>query len=182
MKRLTLNLSFLTAFLFTQFSCKQEKVKNDLIIQTKAEIGFNVSTPSFRVLNLQSDHQIELSGIPKNWKQLYVKQIPIDEHQYTYQRYHLDQMSIEDFEDYWESHLKFVKDKEFSKSPIKCFVNLAIGKTFNDKLICIIDENNNLDFSDDKAFSPTILNEDTPIKCSQGSKKLNFNISLITIL
>ena len=175
MKSFSFILSFLSILIFLQFSCEQQKAKSDLIIEVKSEIGFNVLTPSFRVLDLQSDNdEIEISGVPENWNEVYIKQIPINEHQFVYQRYYEDEMSIDQFENYWESHREVIKDQAFSKSPIKCYVNLIVGKTIDERLICIIDENNNFDFSDDTEFFPILLNEENPNEMLSGVKEIRF--------
>jgi thiol-disulfide isomerase/thioredoxin len=102
----------------------------------------------------------EFKNIPSDLRDIKRGRIYFDIRQYLFQNYLEGKLSKKDFEKIKnESRIKF-SDFSLVKRNIKCYVNIISAKNENGETVCIIDANNNYDFSDDNIFIP--LNDSLP--------------------
>ncbi|WP_212922915.1 TlpA family protein disulfide reductase [Capnocytophaga cynodegmi] len=97
---------------------------------------------------------LNVSGVPKDWTNVKYADIVTDMRQMAYQNHLLGNITDEiyqKFQERWEWKPDISK---LSKEPIKVKIALAFGKDLEGKTRCVVDANNNLDFSDDKIFTP----------------------------
>ena len=110
--------------------------------------------------------ELKTKGIPDDWKNAEVGGIQMNIRQTVYQNYLAGNVS-EEWYTYLQKAWTWTPDTLIlSKTPIKSQIAFAYNKDILGNFSVIIDANNNLDFSDDKVFSP-ILPEDSIIKEKQ---------------
>lgn len=96
----------------------------------------------------------EFQGIPKNLKNIKTGVICFDREQYVYQNFISGKINKERFNEIKDKSKKSFNEKELVKRTIKCYVSLISATNKLNENVCIIDQNNNYDFSDDKPFIP----------------------------
>ena len=118
--------------------------------------------------------KVELSGLPRNWKETVVGQIWFDSHQFVYQNFKQGNLSPEYYDALVKSWNIDTTSGGLIAEPIRCFVNVVRGKTTEGSFAYIIDSNNDFDFSDEKKMlHPLILNEDKADSLSQYAIKVD---------
>ena len=112
--------------------------------------------------------ELKTKGIPDDWKDAEVGGIQMNIHQTVYQNYLAGNVSEEWYTFLQEAWTWTPDTLTLSKEPIKSQIVFAYNKDILGNFSVIIDANNNLDFSDDKIFSPmTSLPVDSIIKKEQ---------------
>lgn len=102
----------------------------------------------------------EFKNIPSNLKGIKRGRIYFDLSQYLFQNYVAGKLSKKDFEKIKNnSRIKF-NESLLVKKEIKCYVNIISATNKKNETVCIVDANNNYDFSDDDLFIP--LNDSLP--------------------
>lgn len=99
---------------------------------------------------------LSVKGIPKNWQNTAKGIIWLNTYQFVYQNYISGNITKE-----WYQHLQTSwqwkpNERKLSKKPIKCYVYAVWGTDPSGKQLVMVDTNNNLDFSDEKAFLPEV--------------------------
>lgn len=94
----------------------------------------------------------EFRGIPQNLKNIKRGIICFDRDQYVYQNFINGKIDKERFNKIKDQSMSPFNEKELVKRTIKCYVSLISATNELNENICIIDQNNNYDFSDDKPF------------------------------
>jgi thiol-disulfide isomerase/thioredoxin len=106
-----------------------------------------------------------LNAIPKNWRNVQKGRILLDMHQFAYQHYLKGNISSAFYKDLQENWNWYPDTALLSSSFIKCFIYVVSGFTADGRHMIKIDQNNNLDLSDDEAFElksgPAGSNPDT---------------------
>ena len=105
---------------------------------------------------------LEMRGIPANLKNIKRGIIWFDPQQYVYQNFIGGKISKEIFSQIKNDLRNNLNEKLLSKNAIKCFVNIISGTNEKNEIVCIVDANNNYDFSDDIPFIP--LDDSLPDK------------------
>lgn len=95
-----------------------------------------------------------LKGIPKDLKNIKKYYVWFEPYQFAYQNFIAGKISKEDYTQIQEMWQWVPNEKKLSKNQLKCYVNIIYGVNDNNEKLCIIDINNNLDFSDDTLFAP----------------------------
>ncbi|GAB3014910.1 peroxiredoxin family protein [Spirosoma pulveris] len=106
---------------------------------------------------------LNVVGIPANWSHVDKAMVWLNTNQLVYQNFiqgTLTEAQYKDFRNYW----KLTADTaQLSRKPIKCYVYTLRG--FDEqtgKWAVLIDTNNNLDFSDETAFYPEVIQRNNP--------------------
>jgi thiol-disulfide isomerase/thioredoxin len=102
----------------------------------------------------------EIKGIPENLKNIKRGIVCFDFAQYIYQNFIGGKMSEENFDKIKNMMGESFNEKVLVKNKIKCYVNIIRGTNGSNENVCLIDSNNNYDFSDDVSFMP--LDNNTP--------------------
>jgi thiol-disulfide isomerase/thioredoxin len=97
----------------------------------------------------------ESKGIPKDWKEFYVKQIWFDAFQVMYQEFNQKKINESTFEEKYKSWTKNPNQRKLSKTSINCYVNIVFRENKNGHIEYILDTNNNKDFSDEEIRNPS---------------------------
>ncbi|MDP4282869.1 MAG: TlpA disulfide reductase family protein [Bacteroidota bacterium] len=144
----------------------------------------------------------EFKNIPSDLRDIKRGRIYFNIRQYLFQNYLEGKLSKKDFEKIKnESHIKF-SDFSLAKGNIKCYVNIISAKNEKGETVCMIDANNNYDFSDDNIFIPLsdslpdqelnrhlanvvsqrflngkIVNETTPLLIAKDGSALGYSIA-----
>jgi thiol-disulfide isomerase/thioredoxin len=106
-----------------------------------------------------SNTYLAVKGIPASWKDPKKQMIIIDYPQFLYQNTRNGNIT--------KSQLVTLKDAGWNidsssalPSFIKCYVYVAMGTDEHNRMVAIVDQNNNLDFSDDLVLFPKDLTSD----------------------
>jgi len=99
-----------------------------------------------------------LKGIPDDWSNIVTQHVWFDPHQFAFQNYKMGILSESYFNELQVSWNIDLNKRPFSAKPIKCFVYVIYGKDKNGIIKYKVDTNNNLNFSDDTEYSPSIVN------------------------
>ena len=100
---------------------------------------------------------LPITGTPAKWRSVSKSIIWLNSRQFVYQNYVLGNISLEMY-NYLQKSWKWQPDElKLSKKPIKCYVYVIWGINSEGNWMAMVDTNNNLDFSDEKAFYPEIL-------------------------
>lgn len=146
-------------------SCQSDSEDKRSIVSIPFTIveGYGPFVPSFGLLaaeNKQSEWAKtyeNLKGIPKNWYNVTQSHIWLDPYQFVYQHYKKGNIPNGMFR-YLQQSWKWVPDTtQLTSNFIRCFVYVVNGLDKNGNQWVIVDTNNNLDFSDEKAFEPEQL-------------------------
>ena len=97
---------------------------------------------------------LKVTGLPDNWPDLKVGDIPINQYQFVYQNYNLGNISKERYKSLQKRYDWKPDTLELSKEPLKCKIAFAYSKDSTGVIKMVVDTNNNLDLSDDKIFTP----------------------------
>lgn len=97
---------------------------------------------------------LEVKGIPKDLKNIKRGIICFDLIQYVYQNFIAGKISRESFTKIKNMLGANYNESVLVKNKIKCYVNLISATNDSNEDVCIIDANNNYDFSDDVSFIP----------------------------
>jgi thiol-disulfide isomerase/thioredoxin len=111
--------------------------------------------------NLWAKTYLKVAGIPKNWTDTKQGHITTDPHQSAYQDFILGYITKVDYERMQKLANWNPDTLKLSKKPLKCKVAFAYGKDSTGVTKMVVDANNNLDFSDDKVFTPFEINSRT---------------------
>ncbi len=152
--------------LVTLISCNNKREVNTKVevLNLNSKIGisdfdFKVNSISWSPINPKNPWKKTLpdfKGIPKNWQKVNVEEVVYDLYQFVYQHYYLGNFTKEEFLGYVSSWKIDTISVKYSKKPILCSFNIAIGVK-NDSLVYKLDKNRNNDFSDDKLNFPMNL-------------------------
>ena len=96
----------------------------------------------------------QVKGIPLDLTDVKKSIIYFDFGQYYYQNFTAGNLSLEDFTRLKNNGSIKFNEKALVKNPIKCFVLVIVAINKKKEKVCIIDANNNFDFSDDEMFIP----------------------------
>lgn len=99
----------------------------------------------------------EFKNIPSTLKNIRRGRIYFDFTQYIYQNFLAGTINKENFIAVKNAGVKF-NEKLLSKKPIKCYINLIYATNMKNEKVCMVDANNNYDFSDDIIFVPVNAN------------------------
>lgn len=127
----------------------------------------NPHNVGFRFLNLTprknddawSKTYSSLTGLPSNWENLNHNEIYFDYPQFVFQNVKQGNLPESQFEYVIGNKIELCSGV-YSAKPIKCYVNIIYGKNPDRKLVCKIDTNNNLDFSDEDEIVVPDLGKD----------------------
>lgn len=117
---------------------------------------------------------LKVTGIPNNWTDIKQGHITTDPHLATYQDYILGDLTKESFESLNKNSNWIPDTMNLPKVPLKCKIAFAYGKDSTGAIKMVVDANNNLDFSDDKIFTPFEINSKT--KTNKDSLAVNNSI------
>jgi len=101
---------------------------------------------------------LNVSGIPDNWIDVKQGDIYTNIYQSVFQNYYLGNITKERYESLQKSWDWIPDTLNLSKEPLKCKIAFAFGKDSTGEIKMVVDANNNLDFSDDKIFTPIEIN------------------------
>jgi peroxiredoxin len=100
---------------------------------------------------------LPIRGIPAKWRSVSKSMIHLNIRQLVYQNYVLGNITS-DMYSYLQKSWKWKPDElKLSKKPIKCYVYVIWGINSEGNWMAMVDTNNNLDFSDEKAFYPEVI-------------------------
>lgn len=160
--------------------------QNEIIeLPLSKEIGYGYFKPSFRGINTYPAEktgrplektQLNLSGPPSNWGNIKYGDIETNIYQTVYQAYLEEKISQKDFDQMKKAWDWKLDSSELSESAIKTKIGFATGTDSSGNLKMIIDANNNLTLTDDKAFEP--LNHDSIKDYNQDSIALKNSIPI----
>lgn len=102
---------------------------------------------------------LKTKGTPKNWQNVQYGDITTDYHQSIYQDFTKGNITKEFYEELQKSWNWRPNLSRLSKQPLKVKIAFAYTKDSFGKIQMVVDANNNLDFSDDKIFTPLELKE-----------------------
>jgi thiol-disulfide isomerase/thioredoxin len=147
--------------LFTAYA-QPEKI---IEVPIKLVNGYGPFSPGFVVQGRVSSHEVEgwnatdltIKGVPKHWKKVVKKMIWFDARQFLYQNFKQANLSAEFYKDVAQSWGVDTVNRVYSKDPIKCYVYFIFSRD-EGKITCMVDTDNDLDFSDEKEFVPAMLN------------------------
>lgn len=155
-------LFFIVIFFGGCQSSSGDKNRTESIPFTIVE-GYGPFVPSFGLLGAEDKQSgwaktyESPKGIPENWHHVIQSNIWLDPYQFVYQHFkkgNIDKGMYESLQQSW----KWVPDTtQLTSTFIRCFVYAVSGRDKNGKQWVIVDTNNNLDFSDEKAFEPEQL-------------------------
>lgn len=117
-----------------------------------------------------------VKGIPAAWREVVKTMVWLNGYQVVYQNYKAGNISQEMYESLQKSWKWSPDEKQLSEKPIKCFVYVVRGIDKTGKVAVLIDQNNNLDMSDETAFYPetvTIANWNANY---QDSHKISYEV------
>ena len=120
-------------------------------------VSFSFLRTTDRIDSTWINTKKELSGIPKDWIKCGRNEIWLDARQFTYQNYKAGKLTQEAYHEYKDAWQIDPAKKLYSDVEIKCSFYVLLGKDKKNKTKCKIDTNNDLNFSDEKEFSPVIL-------------------------
>ena len=113
----------------------------------------------------------EIKGVPGNLKDIKRGIICFDRAQYVYQNFNAGKISKADFAEINKTAGNTFKEKYLVEKAIKCYVNILSATNENNEMVCVIDTNNDFDFSDEVPFMP--LDKNTPdLELNQQLKKV----------
>ncbi len=141
---------------------------NDEIIQIPIHFvnGYGPFKLGFAMVVLRNTDQsdpwhkteLEIKGVPADWKKYVKTNIWLDAKQFAYQSFKQGTLRDELYKEYAAAWNINPEKRKYSDKPIKCYVYVIVGKTENGEIHYKIDTNNNLDFSDEKEFTPGSVN------------------------
>lgn len=100
---------------------------------------------------------LPIRGIPAKWRNISKSMIWLNSKQLVYQNYISGNITSEMYS-YLKQSWRWKPDElKLSKKPIKCYVYVIWGINSEGNWMAMVDTNNNLDFSDEKAFYPEIM-------------------------
>ena len=149
---------FFVFFTFIFLNCTSEKEQTNIIhLKLKEVNNFGSFKKSFSMLLKSSSEKAEKEskGIPKDWKEFYVKQIWFDAFQVMYQEFNQKKINESTFEEKYKSWTKNPNQRKLSKTSINCYVNIVFRENKNGDIEYILDTNNNKDFSDEEIRNPS---------------------------
>lgn len=149
---------FFVFFTFIFLNCTSEKERTNIIhLKLKEVNNFGSFKKSFSMLLKSSSEKAEKEskGIPKDWKEFYVKQIWFDAFQVMYQEFNQKKINESTFEEKYKSWTKNPNQRKLSKTSINCYVNIVFRENKNGHIEYILDTNNNKDFSDEEIRNPS---------------------------
>lgn len=100
--------------------------------------------------------ELSLKGIPTDWSEVVKRQMWLDAKQFAYQNYKEGKITQKTFDNVKSSWKIDLNARPYSDKAIKCFVYMIYGKK-GGKVVCKIDTDNDLDFTDETEFAPTNL-------------------------
>jgi thiol-disulfide isomerase/thioredoxin len=140
-------------------SSNEEQIKEKIELPVIYQNGFGPFNSSYSPIAREDSIRSEwnktylpVRGIPKEWKAVHKSMIWLDEAQFVYQNYLVGNISkkwYEHFQQNWD-----INEQSLSKKPFKCFVYTAQGVDQKGRTAFMIDTDNDLDFSDERAFYP----------------------------
>ena len=149
---------FFVFFTFIFLNCTSEKEQTNIIhLKLKEVNNFGSFKKSFSMLLKSSSEKAEKEskGIPKDWKEFYVKQIWFDAFQVMYQEFNQKKINESTFEEKYKAWTKNPNQRKLSKTSINCYVNIVFRENKNGDIEYILDTNNNKDFSDEEIRNPS---------------------------
>jgi thiol-disulfide isomerase/thioredoxin len=147
--------------------------------------GYGHLNPSFGGISPYSDDEtnpwfktyLKTSGAPENWTDIKYGDIETNIYQTVYQSYLVGNITNERYKVLQESWDWKPDTLALSKEPLKCKIAFVYGKDSTGEVKMIVDANNNLDFSDDKAFTPVVLE---PGKSMDSDSLANTNSIIVS--
>ena len=100
---------------------------------------------------------LPVKNLPKGWSHVKKELVWLDTYQLVYQNFKQGNLSKEFYFDLQKSWDWVPNERNLSATPIKCFVYVIWGVDQNGNWAAMIDSNNNLDFGDERAFSPEVI-------------------------
>jgi peroxiredoxin len=163
----TLTLFLLLTFLNFQSFSQAETVE----LPIQEAIGFGDFQPVFGFMSMDLQEYKALWGkvevvdleIPRGWEKSQNTQILVDFNQVVYQSYKRNEIDSDEF-DAWEID---VSARQFSETPIKCFVNVLIKNDSEGTFVYMVDTDNDYEFSDEKEMKPFNIENDSTIRDSE---------------
>jgi thiol-disulfide isomerase/thioredoxin len=149
---------FFVFFTFIFLNCTSEKEQTNIIhLKLKEVNNFGSFKKSFSMLLKSSSEKAEKEskGIPKDWKEFYVKQIWFDAFQVMYQEFNQKKINETTFDEEYKYWTKNPNQRKLSKVSINCYVNIVFRENKNGDIEYILDTNNNKDFSDEEIRNPS---------------------------
>lgn len=146
---------------FILFSCAEKKTL-ELSLERKNGNGiFPIAFNAPRFYNeeesgLKKIIQSKVKGVPNSWTDIKYVDIETNLYQTIYQNYNQGSISQKMYQSLQKSYDWKPDTLILSKEPLRCRVAVAVGKTPTGQSQMIVDINNNLDFSDDVAFTPLL--------------------------
>lgn len=140
----------------------QKKNPNTILLPLTFKEGNGIFSTGRSGLQFDDDNpknpwfktQDEITGIPPGWKDVKKTIIHLYMRQFVYQNYKTGKISDKWYEQLQESWGWLPDTTEFTKTPIKCYVNVIRGIDESGIEKLMIDTNNNLDFSDETFLIP----------------------------
>ncbi len=170
------SITIIASFLF--FNLNAFPQQDELKLPVTIVQNFGPFYPFFIPIDMKGSKRDEgfqytypnVKGIPPDWKNIQQAVIKFDPKQFLYQNYFNGKINKNDFNDL---HTLVNDDSQFTKTTIKCFVNIVTGTDQYGKKLVIIDENNNNDFSDDKPFQPITI-DTTEMAMNENIDKVKY--------
>jgi len=152
-------------------SCEEGNRKEVSTIEVPFELkeGFGPFTASYSALSPEhTDANPDaaawvptyrpVKGVPKDLKNVIKSMVWLNARQLVYQNFHEGKISLEMYKQLQKSWDWIPDEVNLSKKPIKSFVYVIRGTDRTGTVMMMIDTNNNLDFSDETAFEPSVIN------------------------
>jgi peroxiredoxin len=99
-------------------------------------------------------------GIPKNWRNVKKTMVWLNARQFTYQNAMVGNITAAHYKQAQSDWHWTPDETKLSKTPIKCFTYVIRGIDKKGEWVVMVDTDCDLDFSDEEAFYPEIMNPD----------------------
>lgn len=161
-----------------------EETGSDIIsIPVRFVEGFGPFESAFASTNIETSDTtgwgktaIPVSGIPKDWKNVFKSMVWTDGYQFVYQNFHQGKIDSAFYEDLQKSWSWKPDETRLSKKPIRCYIYMVRGTDKSGKVKMMIDTNNNLDFSDESAFEPEMATPKDTLRYYKNTRQVEYDI------
>jgi thiol-disulfide isomerase/thioredoxin len=143
---------------------KGQEVQKVHVIKLSWERGYGPFLPGLKVhpktlkkgLPEFEGLKMHLKGIPTSWTSSIDRQLWFDAEQFVYQNYLKGNISKDLFDSYNTDSTE--NTKVFLDSALKCYTHMIYTYNSDNKIVCKVDTDNDLDFDDELAFEPPLMN------------------------
>lgn len=163
MRKVQVTLLFLSVILL---GCSKEDEKK-ITLPIEYHEGYGPFIPGWAILSGERKGDpkkdewlniyLPLKNLPKGWSHIKRALVWLDTHQLVYQNYKQGKLSKEFYGDLQKSWNWIPDESNLSSTPIKCYVYVIWGVDQTGNWAAMVDTNNDLDFGNEKAFWPEVI-------------------------